>query len=179
MLILIKAPKITWGLMLRGGRFHRLSDLGLLTLLFAYSNFFSPLAYSKPLSVDGLNTTSEISLRAIALIESSNKPHAVGDNGRALGLFQIHSVVVREFNNFHKNHYTHKDMLDPAKAEIVARWYISERIPAMLRHYRKEESVKNIIWAYNAGIGSVLKGIIPPITQQYLDKYRRLTNAAL
>ena len=35
---------------------------------------------------------------AIGIVESGNDPHAVGDNGQAIGAYQIHPIMIDEAN---------------------------------------------------------------------------------
>ena len=44
----------------------------------------------------------------------------------------------------------------------------------MLKHYKKEVNIDNILWAYNAGIGKVIKEIKPEETKNYIIKYYNL-----
>jgi hypothetical protein len=67
------------------------------------------------------------------------------------------------------------DMYNPSKAYVVANWYLNERIPNMLRFYKLPDTVKHRIWAYNAGIGCLRKGVLPDETQKYIAKYNKLT----
>jgi len=41
----------------------------------------------------------------------------------------------------------------------------------MLRYYGISVTVKNVLWAYNAGIGRVVDGIMPETTKQYIRRY--------
>jgi hypothetical protein len=65
-------------------------------------------------------------------------------------------------------------MFDPIKAKIVANWYMNKRIPQMLKHYKRKDTIENRLWCYNAGIGMLLKGIKPKETKEYINKYKAL-----
>ena len=114
----------------------------------------------------------EIDMDKIAMIESSNNPlaHNQRDNGR--GVFQITKICLDEWNNFHaRDQHTMDDLWSPALNFKIADWYLNQRIPQMLKHYKLANTVKNRIWCYNAGIGNVVKGRMPMITKNYLKKY--------
>jgi soluble lytic murein transglycosylase-like protein len=66
------------------------------------------------------------------------------------------------------------DLYDVKLNKKVAVWYLTRRIPQMLRAKGKPVTVENILIAYNAGIGRVVKGIKPSETRQYLKKYQKL-----
>lgn len=72
-------------------------------------------------------TPSELDrlIPALIKVESNGNPRAVGDNGKALGALQIWSVVVQDVNRAHGTRYTHRDALDPAKAEAICRLYLA------------------------------------------------------
>lgn len=126
---------------------------------------FSPLCIASP----------EINLKAIAEIESSGRPNVRGDNGKALGLYQLHQCVITDYNRANKTKYVHKDALNPQISHLIASWYLNKELPRLLYYYKIKVSYKTILWAYNAGIGNVVKGRLPASTQNYLKKYERLT----
>ena len=120
---------------------------------------------------------SDINLQTIAFIESSNNINAVGDNGGALGLYQLHQSVITDYNRAHNTSVSHQDALDSKISYVIANWYLSKRIPSLLKHFKKPVNQKNIIWAYNAGIGSVVKGKMPKTTKNYLIKYEKYSGS--
>jgi hypothetical protein len=143
--------------------YHTLWDV---CLVLCFVLLFSPSSFA------------EISLKAIAQIESSGNPSAIGDNGRSLGLYQISQYVVEDYNRFHNTQYSHDVALDSIISEKIASWYLNAEIPRLLRHFKKPVTLENQIIAYNCGIGCVVKGRLPLTTQNYLKKYRRLHESA-
>lgn len=113
----------------------------------------------------------KIDLGVIAKIESSGNPLAIGDNGKALGMYQLHKAVVIDYNKATGSNYKHKDMLNASIAYKVANWYFGD-ISRMLRHYGKPVTVENILTAYNMGIGNAVKG---RKAVKYIAKYNRIT----
>lgn len=57
---------------------------------------------------------------ALIAVESRGNAAAVGDNGRAFGILQIHAVMVADANRIARTSYTHREMFDPAKGRAVA-----------------------------------------------------------
>lgn len=113
-----------------------------------------------------------IDLAKIAQIESSGNTRAWNKVDDSRGLYQITPICLQEWNNYHPaKQYTMDDLWTVSINEEIAGWYLNVRIPQMLRHYKIDDSVENRIWAYNAGIGNVVKGRMPKITQNYLRKY--------
>jgi len=80
---------------------------------------------AKPAVQDRVITNALVSeqvLDAIAQVESGGNPKAVGDSGRAIGLFQIWPIYVREANRLSKAvQYIDADRLDPVKSRDITR----------------------------------------------------------
>lgn len=64
-------------------------------------------------------------LDAICAVESNGNANAIGDNGRAVGAYQIHPAVVADVNRLTGAHYTLADRLDPAKSRAMCRAYLA------------------------------------------------------
>jgi hypothetical protein len=62
---------------------------------------------------------------ALVRVESNGNAKAVGDNGKALGILQIWSVVVQDVNAVYGTKFAHKDAFEPKKAEQICRLYLS------------------------------------------------------
>ena len=67
-------------------------------------------------------------LPAIEQVESGGKPDAVGDGGKAVGILQIHPILVRDVNRIAKEKrlgvkFTYADRLDPDKSRQMFRIY--------------------------------------------------------
>jgi len=117
-----------------------------------------------------------IDLTIIASIESSNNPWAWRKADDSRGLYQITPICLKEYRNFHpKCVWSMDDMWDPDKNYAVARWMLEVRIPQMLRHFKKPETLENRLIAYNAGISYVVSGKrLPTVTQNYIRKYKAM-----
>ena len=114
---------------------------------------------------------SEVDMSAISLIESSGGKHLIGDGGHAHGQYQVSDITIREYEQMTGN---------PGKNyDEIAHWYMEKRIPQLLRHFKIPVTTKTKIWAYNAGIGNVVKGRIPKTTSSYFRKYEKLTGVSL
>lgn len=57
-------------------------------------------------------------------VESSGNPNAIGDGGKAVGILQIHPVVVEDVNRIYQTKYTEKDRLNKAKSMSICRLYL-------------------------------------------------------
>jgi hypothetical protein len=72
-----------------------------------------------------------IVIAALISVESGGNAHAVGDNGRAHGQLQIHSIVVRDVNRIAGTRYTLASAYSRAESEQICRLY--------LEHYATRE----------------------------------------
>lgn len=116
-----------------------------------------------------------IDLNRIAQIESSNNPNAWNKAEDGRGLFQINPICLKEWNNFHpKEQYTKDQLFDAQINTRIAAWYLQVRIPSMIKHYGKPDTIENRLIAFNAGINYVKTGKpIPATTRDYIAKYKR------
>ena len=80
---------------------------------------------------------------AVCAVESSGNPRAVGDNSLAVGIAQIHPIMVREANRLAGTKYTLADRLDPVKSKAIFTIYIE--------HYGKGRSLEYKARLWNGG----------------------------
>lgn len=75
-----------------------------------------------------MSTNLIVLISAISTIESNNNPRAVGDNGRAIGILQIHPVMVKEANRLlGTNAYTWpRDCFSVSNSYAIAGVYFSQ-----------------------------------------------------
>ncbi len=126
----------------------------------------------------------EVNLDIIAQIESNGNPNAYNKRSGAIGLYQITPICLKDYNQHYirnygnipneKFYYSNEDLYDPIINFRIANWYLNTRIPELLKHYHKPITIDNILWAYNAGIGNLVKGIKPLETRNYIKKYHKL-----
>jgi soluble lytic murein transglycosylase-like protein len=82
---------------------------------------------------------------AVCAVESNGNPRAVGDNSLAVGIAQIHPIMVREANRLAGTKYTLKDRLDPVKSKAIFTIYVE--------HYGKGKSLEYKARLWNGGPG--------------------------
>jgi len=121
---------------------------------------------------------NKVDMSVIKQIESSGNPNAYNKGSQAIGLYQITPIVLEEWNNYHPNDKHESDDLYTGEInKKIAEWYMMKRIPQMIKHYGKEDSIQNRLIAYNAGIKYVKDGVsvdkLPDETQGYLEKYTK------
>lgn len=112
-----------------------------------------------------------VDMGKIALIESSGCKHLVGDNGKALGCYQLHEGVVLDYNRAHKTAYKHKDVMRQDIGLMIGKWYMDAEIPRLLKHYKQKDTLETRITAWNMGVGNVIKG---KVAKNYINKYKAI-----
>lgn len=63
-------------------------------------------------------------LSALIAVESGGQINAVGDNGRAVGVLQIHACCVEDVNRITGKTYTLQDRTDEAKSREICTAYL-------------------------------------------------------
>jgi hypothetical protein len=116
---------------------------------------------------------SEIDLSRIATLESSGNPLAWNKSEDSRGLYGIRvGGALADYNIYHRQRITPEELFDQTKNRQVAEWYLNVRIPQLLKHYRKPDTVRNRLIAYNAGISYVVSGKpIPAKCKTYVSRY--------
>lgn len=73
--------------------------------------------------------------RALGKVESGNNPKAVGDNGKAKGIFQIHESCFNDSKSFDKelNRFKYSDCFNPAVSKRVLYSYCARYEPQALK----------------------------------------------
>ncbi len=108
---------------------------------------------------------------AVVDVESAGKPTATSIAG-ARGLMQITQPALTDYNRVVGTELSMDDMYDPSTNMKVGKWYLSVRIPQMLRAFKVPNTLDNRLWAYNAGIGRVVEGVMPTETKGYIGKVK-------
>ena len=89
--------------------------------------------------------------RAICVIESHGRADAVGDKGAALGIAQIHTILVDDVNRIQKRErFFYSDRLSPEKSYKMFRIYV--------RHYASNGGPEQWSRIWNGGPRGSVKG---------------------
>lgn len=106
----------------------------------------------------------------IKYIESRNDPTAIGDNGKAYGIAQIHKIAVDDVNRMYGTSYTHEDAFNENCAEEIFHLYISAGIERFTKIYNRPPTEGEIVRMWNGGI---YKGYRIKATIKYYRKYEQ------
>lgn len=124
-----------------------------------------------------------IDFDAIKTIESKGDPLAVSSRTKKKierGLYQVSEPALKDYNRAHKTRITPRQLFDREINAQVARWYMLEKIPQMLRANGAPVTRENMIIAYNAGISYFMeKKKVPRRTRKYISDYNTLTKKGI
>ena len=109
-------------------------------------------------------------LNAISIVESGKKANAVGDNGKALGCFQLHKIHVRDVNNIlGRSVYSYSDRLNPNKSKAVTVIYLKHYGRVYERKTGKPATLEVLARIHNGGPNGWSK----PATKEYWLKVKK------
>ena len=112
-------------------------------------------------------------VEALVRTESKGNSSAIGDHGKALGILQIHEVMVKDFNRITGNNYRHEDMFNEVKAREVARGVLNFYSKHIEKTMNCKASEKELAFIWNGGAGSWSR-VASPISdtkQKNLEAY--------
>ncbi len=86
-------------------------------------------------------------LDAIEQVESGGDSSAVGDNGKAVGAYQIHKIYVDDVNRIYGTRFTYEDRWDKFESRELVRmyvnWYIMESNGGSGNYFRDIARIHN------------------------------------
>lgn len=129
----------------------------------------------------------------IIKIESNGNPNAVSEDG-CIGLMQISPAVFIEYQKEQFkllskdaeliSHWLLEDLFNPSINREIGTWYLKRIWFHYLPHYKLNQTIENLLIAYNFGIGNLVKykqGKIklPKETRDYISKYNKLVKGRI
>jgi hypothetical protein len=88
----------------------------------------------------------------LILIESGGKAGAIGDDGRAVGVLQIHPVMVDEANRIlGRREFTYQDRTDRDRSIQIAAVFLSYQAKAYRRNFGKDPRPEDLSVCWNTG----------------------------
>lgn len=101
-------------------------------------------------------------------VETNNNPKAIGDNGRAYGILQIHRSVISDVNRVYGTNYRYTDMFYVKDSEEVFELYICYGREVFFKKHCRFPTEEEIVRMWNGGI---YKGYTYRDTKDYYKKY--------
>ena len=112
-------------------------------------NFVLVLTAMLTVNVMAVEVSSSL-LGAIEQVESRGNTTAIGDSGKAYGVYQIHESYVQDVNRISGKNFTHADAFDKDKAK--------EMVEIYLNHYGKSYEKKTGKKATNEVLARIHNG---------------------
>jgi hypothetical protein len=116
----------------------------------------------------GADDLSEIR-DVLKFVESEHNPDAIGDDGKAYGILQIHEVAVDDVNRIYGTNYVHEDAFDIQKSEEIFELYIKHWAAKVCDREGRDATTEDIVRIWNGGPRGYKKGS----TEWYLKKFLR------
>jgi soluble lytic murein transglycosylase-like protein len=88
-------------------------------------------------------------LAALIAVESSGNPKAIGDDGLAYGILQLHSAYVQDAAEYARQDWVHEDAFDPEKAKQIVRAYMARY--ATKKRLGREPTYSDLARTHNGG----------------------------
>ena len=88
---------------------------------------------------------------ALAIVESSLNPLAVGDNGNAIGYLQITPAVVEDVNQFYDMDYSLDDRYDAVKSVEMCKLYLTYWGKVFTKKTKEQPSAETFAKMWNGG----------------------------
>ena len=104
----------------------------------------------------------------LKVVETNRNPKAIGDSGRAYGILQIHKICVTEVNSKFNTNFSHEDMFNEEKAELVAVLYLKIGVNVFYKKYKRHATEEDLVRGFNGGIYS---GYLKDSTRRYYKRY--------
>lgn len=128
---------------------------------------------------EGLSERVEVLIPALAKVESSCNPKAIGDRKKgtsgksvhhyaAWGLLQLHSIYIRDVNSFAKTRFSHADAFNPQKAKQIVKLYLLHYGKAYERRTGKKATLEVLARIHNGGP----RGYEKKATESYWQKVK-------
>ena len=90
-------------------------------------------------------------IAALTKVESRGNAAAVGDNGKAFGILQIHLSMVQDANRIAGTNYTHHEMFDATKARTVAKIVLDHYSKRIRSVTGRAATLKELAFIWNGG----------------------------
>jgi hypothetical protein len=128
------------------------------------------LALCVSLSIPSYATDLDQIYNIIKHVESNNKESAIGDNGKAYGVVQIHKICVADINRIYKTEYTHRQAFDETCSREMFMLYISYGIKVFNLIRCRSPTEEEIVKMWNGGI---YRGYLKKSTRAYYERYKK------
>ena len=98
-------------------------------------------------------------INTLSQIESNHTSDAIGDNGKAVGILQIHKCLVDDVNRITKSkNFTYAQRLKPAYSRLMARIYLKHYSKSFKKRFKRNPKASELAMMWNGG-GQYYRGL--------------------
>lgn len=109
-------------------------------------------------------------------VESGGNPGAVGDNGAAVGVLQIHTICVDDVNRISGLNYTYQDRYDAQKSREMAVIYLTHYGRAYSKKTGQAANMEVLAAMWCSG-PTGYKKMDRPGVKKYIEKVRKVAES--
>jgi len=120
------------------------------------------------INVSAVEVTADF-LKAIETVESHGNAKAIGDNGKAYGVYQIHKSYVEDVNRISGKNFTHEDAFDKDKAKEMVEIYLTNYGKSYEKKTGKKATNEVLARIHNGGPNGYKKDA----TKKYWNKVQK------
>lgn len=120
------------------------------------------------INVGAVEVTTDF-LKAIETVESHGNTKAIGDNGKAYGVYQIHKSYVEDVNRISGKNFTHEDAFDKDKAKEMVEIYLTNYGKSYEKKTGKKATNEVLARIHNGGPNGYKKDA----TKKYWNKVQK------
>ena len=117
-----------------------------------------------------MNELIIILLPLLAQVESGSNPDAIGDNGKAVGIYQLHKCVVDDVNEIYSMEFKYSDRFKPQLAKVIAQLYLRYWGIQYEKKTGKKVTLEVLARCFNGGP----KGYKKESTVKYWNKIKKV-----
>lgn len=88
----------------------------------------------------------------LIIIESNSNPCEVGDNGRGIGILQIHKICVEDVNRIYGTNYKHRQMFDKELSQEIFILYLVYGAILYKEKFCRYPNEEELVRMWNGGI---------------------------
>ncbi len=107
-------------------------------------------------------------------VETNNREYAVGDNGKAYGVVQIHKICVDDVNRIYNTKYQHQDAFNVVCAKEIFNLYLTAGRVLYISKHKREPTEQDLVRMWNGGLYT---GHLRHTTYKYWLKYKQYKNS--
>ena len=132
---------------------------------------------SQPVVANPITLEEFVDLIPLWEVPKNSSPYVIGDNGKAYGYYQIHEVMVQDYNRITGANAVHEDAFDPDFSRHLA-YTVLDHYKKHMERYVKKVTTDHLLYVWNGGGGAWIRVAhpSPDLKQRNLERYAARAN---